>query len=73
MSVFDKAPQAPKGARWFIRQGAKTRYNKGFKSKAEALDWIRSTSPEWQVGFMFKPHGEEVCFIVNRKNEQADV
>ncbi len=64
MSIYDDAPKAEKGTRWFLRHGAKTKYTHGWKTKADASDWINSQSLEWRAGFVFRrhddPHSSEI-------------
>ena len=56
--------------RWFLRRGAKTAYNRGWRTKQEVRDWIESLGRrvDWRVGFVFMLRGDnEQMEIVNRK------
>ena len=61
-----------KGNRWFIQYGARTYYNKGFRSKAEADVWISShgCGIDWRVGYLFRLRGDgDNVRIVNKHGE----
>ena len=63
-----------KGNRWFVRHGARTHFGHGFRSKAEADEWIdahrRAGLMDWRVGYRFRLRGEsDDVLIVNRHGE----
>lgn len=61
--------------RWFVRRGATVKYNRGFRSKEDASNWIDAFGPSlnWRAGFTFQLKGDAVAMeIVNRKGERAD-
>ena len=60
---------------WFFRIGATTKYNYGFTSKANSLEFIRNqTELDWQVGGTFKLRGEkELIDVVNKMGEKLKV
>ena len=70
---FQWVPSAEKGARWFVRYGAVTKYNKGFQTKAEASTWIECLEGiDWRVGFRFRMRGDDCDVqIVNRRGRPA--
>ena len=49
------------GLRWFIRRGATTWFNKGFKTKASASSCINDHGHhlDWRVGYTFRLRGDE--------------
>lgn len=71
---FHEVPQQ-KFARWFVRRGAKTKFDRGFKSKAEASAWIESLGKrlDWRVGYLFQLRGDnQTMEIVDRLGKQPD-
>lgn len=57
---YQWVPTAQKGARWFVRYGATTRFTKGFRTKAEASAWIGYLEGiDWRVGFLFRMVGDD--------------
>ncbi|MGE4074923.1 MAG: hypothetical protein AB7F22_05190 [Reyranella sp.] len=65
-----------KGNRWFVQHGARTYYGHGFRSKAEADEWIdahrRAGLMDWRVGYRFRLRGNNFDVqIVNRHGEPA--
>jgi hypothetical protein len=59
------------GTRWFPRRGHRTWYDRGFRSKRDALAWIDDQhtkgTVDWQSGFMVKFYGQsEPVEIVDR-------
>lgn len=56
--------------RWFIKRGVTTKFNRGFRSKIEASNWINNLGSAlmWRVGFTFRLRGDDVdMYIVNRR------
>ncbi|WP_338924469.1 hypothetical protein V0M98_33175 (plasmid) [Pseudomonas silesiensis] len=45
--------------RWFVKHGATTRYDRGFRSKAEADAWINAFGRhlDWRAGYVFRLKG----------------
>ena len=63
-----------KRCRWFVKRGATTWFNRGFRSKAEANSWINShgTALDWRSGFLFRIRGESMDIeIVDRIGNRA--
>lgn len=53
--------------RWFVQRGATTNFERGFRSKQDASNWIESQRPAWRAGFTFRLCGDDVdMYIVNR-------
>lgn len=48
------------GLRWFIKRGATTWFNKGFRTKARASAWINDhgNSLDWRSGYLFRLRGD---------------
>ena len=60
--------------RWFVKRGATTWFNRGFRTMKEADDWIVSHKDRilWRAGFTFKIKGEdEKIEIVKRSGVRA--
>jgi len=60
--------------RWFLRRGATVKYDRGFRSKQGASEWIDSLGVEldWRAGFTFRLKGDSTHMeIVNRQGELA--
>jgi hypothetical protein len=55
-------------ARWFVKRGASTNFDCGFRSKKEASDWIDShENLDWREGFTFRIKGRDTFYsIVDR-------
>lgn len=53
--TFSSVP-LQKGCRWFVKKGATTRYDRGFRSKGEADQWIATFREvmDWRAGYVFK-------------------
>lgn len=70
---YQWVPMAEKGARWFVRCGATTKFTKGFRTKREASDWIGALEGlDWRVGFLFRLRGDDHNVeIVDRKGRSA--
>lgn len=61
------------GCRWFVRFGACTYFDcRGFRTKADADEWINAQPVDWRVGFYFRLKGDDKeCEIVDRKGKRA--
>ncbi len=61
------------GLRWFIRRGATTWFNRGFKTKASADEWIKSHGQDldWRAGFMFALRGDPRNVLIVDKNGRS--
>ena len=60
--------------RWFVRRGASTKFNRGFRSKNEADTWINSMGYrlDWRAGYVFRLRGDDVDMaIVDRRGAVA--
>lgn len=60
--------------RWFVRRGATTRFDRGFRSKDEASNWIDSFGSrlDWRVGFLFRLRADNTDIeIVDRRGNLA--
>ena len=71
--LLDRAGRQ-KGNRWFVRHGERTYYGKGFRSKADADEWIdahrRAGLMDWRVGYRFRLRGDSHdALIVNKHGE----
>ncbi len=71
--LFDpeSVPQQP-GCRWFIKRDDALLLDRGFRTKAEASEWIDQLGYrlDWRVGFTFKLRGEpNIMQIANRSGE----
>ncbi|MBN3777025.1 hypothetical protein G3O06_05500 [Burkholderia sp. Ac-20345] len=70
---FASVPQQ-KRCRWFVRQGATTRFDRGFRSKEAASKWIDAFGPslDWRVGFRFRLKGDVTDVeIIDRQGQIA--
>lgn len=56
---FDELPLQDK-CRWFVRRGATTKLNRGFRSKNEASLWINALGYrlDWRAGYVFRLKGD---------------
>ncbi|MCS7526924.1 hypothetical protein N0609_11480 [Pseudomonas aeruginosa] len=60
--------------RWFVRRGGSVNYERGFRSKQEASNWISDFGErlDWRVGFTFKLKGDSTHMeVVNRQGAVA--
>jgi hypothetical protein len=67
-------PLKPKGCRWFVKRSATTWFNRGFRSKSDASNWINGHGPalDWRSGFVFRLKGcDEDIEIVDRTGKRA--
>ena len=70
---FEEVPLQDK-CRWFVRRGATTKFNRGFRTKVEADGWINAFGCrlDWRAGYVFRLRGEDVDMaIVDRRGEVA--
>lgn len=73
--TFADVPQQDR-CRWFVRYGAKTAFDRGFRSKDEASSWIDSFGRrlDWRAGFVARLRGDDKDIeIVDRKGQIATV
>lgn len=73
--TFAEVPKQDK-LRWFVRYGAKTMFDRGFRSKEEASAWIDRFDRrlEWRTGFVAHLRGDNKDIeIVDRKGQVAKV
>ena len=71
---FDEVPQEPR-ARWFVKRGAKTQYDRGFATKDSANAWINAFGRrlDWRAGYSFQLRGDAVeMSIVGRLGNRPD-
>lgn len=62
------------GLRWFVKRGAKTWFERGFRTKARAGAWIdeHGEEVEWRAGYVFRMKGDSVDVqIVDRRGRSA--
>lgn len=62
------------GCRWFVRHGATTRFDRGFRSKNDASNWIDAMTSrlEWRAGFVFRLRSDYAdVAIVDREGNIA--
>lgn len=60
--------------RWFVRRGDTVKYERGFRSKQDASNWINAFGArlDWRAGFTFRLKGDNTHMeIVNRQGEVA--
>lgn len=60
--------------RRFVRRGAATHFDRGFRAKGDASNWIDSmgTRQDWRAGFTFRLRGDDTDIaIVDRKDNVA--
>jgi len=57
--LIQAADEGP-GLRWFIRRGATTWFNRGFRTKARANAWIsmHGHALDWRAGYLFRLRGD---------------
>ena len=68
---FDTIP-IQKYCRWFVRHGDETFFDRGFKTKEEASQWIDGCKLDWRVGFLFRLRGDtKESKIVNSRGIPA--
>lgn len=70
---FDTVP-VQKGCRWFVKKGDTTPCDRGFRSKEEADQWIKSFGDalDWRAGYAFALRGDpQVIEICNCSGEIA--
>lgn len=63
-------------SRWFVSRGATVKYERGFRSKQDASEWIDGFGAEldWRAGYTFQLKGDTTHMeIVNRQGELAKV
>ena len=73
--TFAEVPQQT-GCRWFVRYGAKTMFDCGFRSKDDASAWIEKFDRrlDWRAGFVARLRGDDKDIeIVDRKGQIAKV
>lgn len=66
---FESVPKQ-NGCRWFLRKAGHTRFDRGFRSKQEASDWIDSLGRllDWRSGYTFALRGSSATFDIVDKN-----
>lgn len=70
---WEWVPLQPR-CRWFVQRGATTKFERGFRSKQEASNWINSLGSAliWRAGFTFRLRGDDIdMYIVNRVGQLA--
>lgn len=71
---FNEVPMQAR-CRWFVRRGTTTHYDRGFRAKGDASNWVDAMGCrlEWRSGFAFKLRGDDVeMHIVDRQGNRAD-
>ncbi len=71
---FAEVPQEPR-ARWFVKRGARTQYDRGFTTKDSASAWINAFGPrlDWRAGYLFQLRDDAVeMSIVDRLGNRPD-
>lgn len=60
MLSFDNVPKQ-RNCRWFVRYGSTIRYDRGFRSKKEAAEWINGfgNQIDCRVNFWFRLKGDD--------------
>lgn len=69
---FRLVPELSNGTRWFIRAGAVTKFNRGFRTRADFDSWCvdlhRRGILDWRVGRVFRVRGlNQDLHLVTRK------
>lgn len=70
---FFEVPQQAR-CRWFVRRSATTRFDRGFRSKGDASNWIAAFGSrlDWRVGFLFRLRGDNADIeIIDRQGNRA--
>lgn len=65
-----------KRCRWFVKRGPTTWFDRGFRSKSDASNWIdaHGSHLDWRCGFVFRLRGEPTDIeIVDRMGNRAIV
>ncbi|EKY4113591.1 TPA: hypothetical protein ACGW3M_001071 [Pseudomonas aeruginosa] len=60
--------------RWFVRRGDTVKYERGFRSKLDASNWINAFGErlDWRAGFTFKLKGDTIHMeIASRQGDVA--
>src|SRR5690554_2860293 len=60
--------------RWFVRRGDTVKYERGFRSKQDANNWINAFGErlDWRAGFTFRLKGDTTHMeIVSRQGDVA--
>lgn len=74
-TVVEKLPSRKTRCRWFVKHNARTyRDCRGFRSKAEANDWIAAfgAALDWRVGYRFRLKGDTFdTVIVDRTGQEC--
>lgn len=72
MSIFEQVPMRQKGCRYFLNVGAATKFNRGWRTRAEVDAWMAELRPVpfWRVGYLFDVGAGAPCRIVNRMGEE---
>jgi hypothetical protein len=73
--TFEEVPLQDR-CRWFVRYGTVTVFDRGFRSKNEASNWIDKFGRrlDWRAGFVARLRGDEKDIeIVDRKGQIATV
>lgn len=70
MSIFERVPMREKGCRYFLRSGPTTKFNRGWRTKAEVDAWLDDLRPSWRVGYMFQlSSADSICYVVKRNGQ----
>lgn len=70
---FGEVPKQSR-SRWFVRRGPATHFDRGFRAKGDASNWIDAmgTRLDWRAGFTFRLRGDDTDIaIVDRKGNVA--
>lgn len=73
--TFAEVPQQDR-CRWFVRLGAQTMFDRGFRSKDEASGWLDKFGRrlDWRAGFVARLRGDSKDIeIVDRAGQVAKV
>lgn len=71
---FSEVPQESR-ARWFLKRGATTKFDRGFASKDSADKWINAFGArlDWRAGYSFQLRGDSVeMSVVDRQGNRPD-
>lgn len=72
MSIFEKVPLRTKGCRYFLQAGPTTKFNRGWRTRAEVDAWLTELRPFWRAGYMFDTGevGVPTCRVVKRNGQE---
>lgn len=62
--TYEMVPLCQSRARYFVRRGATTKFNRGFRNKKELDNWFDALHAcgalDWRVGNLFRLRGDDL-------------